>query len=88
MKENDLKKNALFTFSQFFVEDVLMILLIYSNQPIISNNFVTTLILVTRIFPFPLRKKRNGKMSILDVEISRANGKFVTTVYQWCLYSF
>ena len=87
MKENDLK-NALFTFSQFFVEDVLMILLIYSNQPIISNNFVTTLILVTRIYPFHLRKKRNGKMSILDVEISRANGKFVTTVYQWCLYSF
>ena len=60
---------------------MLIIFLFYSNQPIISKNFVTTLILVTRIFPFHLRKKKNGKMSFLDVEISRENGKFVTAVY-------
>ena len=60
---------------------MLMIFLFHSNQPIIEN-FVTTLILVTRICPFYLRKKKNDKMSFLDVEISRENGKFVTTVYR------
>ena len=68
-------------FKPVFIEDMLMIFLFYSNQPIISKTFVTTLILVTRICPFHLRKK-DGKISFLDVEISRENGKFVTTVYR------
>ena len=64
-----------------------MIFLLYSNQLIISKNFVTTLILVSRICPFHLRKKKNGKMSYLDVEISLENGKFVTTVYRLPTFS-
>ena len=60
---------------------MLMKFLFYSNQPIIPKNFVTTLILATRICRFHFRKKKSGKMSFLDVEISRENGKFVTTVY-------
>ena len=35
-----------------------------------------------RIYPFHLRKKKNGNMSFLDVEISRENAKFLTTVYR------
>ena len=30
---------------------------------------------------FPFEEEKKGKMSFLDVEISRENGKFVTTVY-------
>ena len=71
--------NALLNLNQFFVEDMLMMFLFYSNQPIIPKNFVTTLILVTRICHFYLRKKKNGKMSFLGVEISRETGKFVAT---------
>ena len=58
-----------------------MLFLSYLNQPIITKNFATTLILVTRICPFLLRKRKNGKISFLDVEVSRENGKYVTTVY-------
>ena len=59
-----------------------MIFLFYLNQLIISKNVVTTLILVTRMCPFHLRKRKNGKMSFLDVEISQENGKLVATVYR------
>ena len=45
-------KNALLNLSQVFTEGMLMIFLFYSSQPIISKNFVTTLILVTHICPF------------------------------------
>ena len=45
-------KNALLDVSQVFIEGMLMIFLFYSNQPIISKNFETTLILVTHICPF------------------------------------
>ena len=31
---------------------------------------------------FSFEEEKNGKMSFLDVEISRENGKFVTTVYR------
>ena len=51
-------KNTLLNLNQFFIEGMLMIFLFYSNQLIISKNFVTTLILVTRICPFNLRKKK------------------------------
>ena len=61
---------------------MLMIFLFYLNQLIISKNVVTTLILVTRMCPFHLRKRKNGKMSFLDVEISQENGKLVATVYR------
>ena len=61
---------------------MLMIFLVYLNQLIISKNVVTTLILVTRMCPFHLRKRKNGKMSFLDVEISQENGKLVATVYR------
>ena len=49
----DLRLSELvgFLISWFFIEDML-IFLFYSNQPIISKNFVTTLILVIRTCPF------------------------------------
>ena len=31
---------------------------------------------------FSFEEEKNGKISFLDVEISRENGKFVTTVYR------
>ena len=37
---------------------ILVIFLFYLNQPIISKNFATTLIIVTRKCPFHLRKKK------------------------------
>ena len=81
MKENGLK-NTLLNLNQFFV-DVLIIFLFYSNQPIISKKFVTTLILVTQICPFHLKQKKTWyKMSFLDAKILRGNGKFVGTVYR------
>ena len=43
---------------------------------------MTTLILINRICSFHLSKEKNGKMSVLDEEISGENGKFVTTVYR------
>ena len=51
-------KNALLNLNQFFIKDMLMIFFFHSNQPIISKNFVTTLILVTQISPFHLRMKK------------------------------
>ena len=33
-------------------------------------------------FVFVFEKEKNGKISFLDIEISRENGKFVTTVYR------
>ena len=75
-KEKGLK-NALLYLNQFFIEDMLMIFLIYSNQPIISNIFVTK-----PNMSFSFEKEKNGKMSFLDVEISRENGKLVTTAYR------
>ena len=41
-------KNSFLNLNQFLIEDILMIFLFYSNQPIISKNFVTTLILANR----------------------------------------
>ena len=40
--------NSFLNLNQFFIEDILMIFLFYLNQPIISKNFVTTLILANR----------------------------------------
>ena len=58
------------------MEDMLIIFLLYSSQPIILKNFLTTSILVTRIYPFHFNKK-NRKKSFLDVEISGENKKLV-----------
>ena len=85
-KKNGLK-NVLLNLNQFFIEDMLMVFLFYSNQLIISKNFITTLILITRICPFSFEEEKNGKMSFLDVEISQENGKFVTTVYRKSTFS-
>ena len=57
-------QNALLNLNQFFIEDMLMIFLLYSNQLITSKNFLTTLILVTRICPFHLRKKKMVKCPV------------------------
>ena len=88
MKENGLK-NAPLNLNQAFIEDMLMIFLFYSDQPIISKNFLTTLILVTQTCPLRLKqkKKKNDKMSFLDVEISRENATFVTTIYRQPTFS-
>ena len=80
MKENGLN-NALLYLNQFFIEDMFMTFLFYSNQPIISKNFETTLILVTE-YVLVIRERKSDKLSFLDVEISRQNSKFVTTVYR------
>ena len=88
MKENGLK-NAPLNLNQVFIDDMLMIFLFYSDQPIISKNFLTTLILVTQTCPLRLKqkKKKNDKMSFLDVEISRENATFVTTIYRQPTFS-
>ena len=65
---------------------MLMIFLFYSNQPIISKNPITALILVTQLYPFHFRKRKNDKMSFVDIEILRENGKFVTTVYHKSIF--
>ena len=44
-------------FYRGYVDDIF---LFYSNQPIISKNFVTTLILVTRMCPIHLRVKKRS----------------------------
>ena len=69
MKKNGLK-NALLNLNQFFIEDMLMIFLFYSNQLIISKNFVTTLIFVNRICPFHLRKKKMVKCPFHERKLS------------------
>ena len=53
-----------------------------SNRLNNSRNFVIILMLVIQTCLFPLNKKKNGKLSLLDIEVSRENGKFVTTVYR------
>ena len=45
-------------FKPAFYRDMLMIFLFFPNQPIISKNFVTILMLVTQTCPFLLRKKK------------------------------
>ena len=50
-------KNALLNLNQFFIEDMLMLFMFYLNQLIVLKNFLTSLKLVTRIYPFHLREK-------------------------------
>ena len=55
----------------FFVGDMLMIFLSYSNQQIVSKHFMATVIFVTLICPFYLRKNKiKHKMTFLDVGMS------------------
>ena len=68
--------------NQFFTEDMLMTYLFSTIRLSTSRNFVIILILVIQTFLFPLNKKKNGNLSLLDVEVSREKGKFVTTVYR------
>ena len=58
-----------------------MTYLFSSNRLNTSRNFVI-LILVIQTCLFPLKKKKNRKLSFLDVKVSREKGKFVTTVYR------
>ena len=80
MKSNGLN-SVLRNLNQFFTEDMLMTFLFSSNRLNSSRNFVIILLLVIQTFLFPLNKK-NGKLSFLDVEVSREKGKFVTAVYK------
>ena len=59
-----------------------MTFLFSSNRLKTSRNFVIILIFVIQTCLSPLNKKKNGKLSFLDIEVSRENGKFVTTVYR------
>ena len=68
--------------NQFFTEDMLMTYLFSTIRLSTSRNFVIILILVIQTFLFPLNKKKNGNLSLLNVEVSREKGKFVTTVYR------
>ena len=67
--------------NQFFIEDMFKIFLFYSYQPIILRNFVSPLILITRICIFTYEKEKNDKISFLNIEILRGNSKFVTTFF-------
>ena len=59
-----------------------MIILFDFNQRDISQNFMHILIHVILVCLLHLNKKKNGKLLFLDVEVSRQQGKFVTTVYR------
>ena len=43
---------------------------------------IITLILVIQACLSPLNRRKNGKLSFLDIEVPRKKGKFVTTVYR------
>ena len=81
-----MKSNALNigqrNLNQFFTEDILMTFLFSLNRLNTSRNFVSILILVIQTCLFSLNKKKYGKLSFLDIEVSREKGKFVTTVYR------
>ena len=62
--------------------NMLMTFLFFSNRLNTSRNFVIISILVIQTCLFPLNKKKNGKLSFLDIEVSREKGRFVTTVYR------
>ena len=64
-----------------------MIFLLYSNQPIVSKNSVTTLTLVTQICPFHLRKKKRTENLFFRCRNLTKNGEFVTTVYRKLTFS-
>ena len=61
-------EKCLLNINQLFTEDMLITFLFYSNQPIISKNFVPTLITCHPNMSFSFEKERNSKMSFLDVE--------------------
>ena len=56
-KKNDLK-NALLNLNQFFIEDVLIIFLFYSNQLIISKYFVNIFISGKKIVKYPFQMQK------------------------------
>ena len=58
-----------------------------SNRLNTPRNFVTTLILVIQNMSFSFEQKKNGKLSLLDIKVSREKGKFVTTVYRKPIFS-
>ena len=59
-----------------------MTFLFSSNRVKTSRNFVIILKFVIQTCLSPLNRKKNGKLSFLDIEVSWKNGKFVTTVYR------
>ena len=61
---------------------MLITFLFSSNWLNTSRNFAIILMLVSQTCLFPSNKKSNGKLSLLDIEVSRGKAKFVTTVYR------
>ena len=54
-----------------------------SSVTVISRGvFIITLILVIQTCLSPLNRRKNGKLSFLDIEVPRKKGKFRTTVYR------
>ena len=72
---NSTQKNL----NQFFTEDILIA---FSNWLNTSRNFVIILIIVILTCLFNLNKKKNGKLPFLDIEKSKENRKFVTTIFR------
>ena len=59
-----------------------MIFLFYSDHKTISLNFVIILTNVISNMNFTFEQEKNGKLSFLDVEVSRDGNTFVTSVYR------
>ena len=70
------------TSNLFITEDMFLIFLFYSSHRNIPQNFMHILMHVVLTCLFHLSKKKNGKLSFLDAEVSRKQSKFVTTVYR------
>ena len=70
------------TSNLFITEDMFMIFLFYSSHRNFPQNFMHILMHVVLTCLFHLSKKKNGKLSFLDAEVSRKQSKFVTTVYR------
>ena len=77
LKWNGLN-SALTNSNQFFREDMLIIFSFYLNQLNISQNLMHISI---SNMSFSFEQEVNGKLPFIDVEESRQQGKFVTTVY-------
>ena len=52
-----------------------------TNRLNTSRNIAIILIFAIQTCLFPFNKKKNGKLSFLDIEVSQKKGKFVATVY-------
>ena len=80
MKWNGLN-SAQRNLNEFFTEDMLMTFFFSTNRLNTSRNIAIILIFAIQTCLFPFNKKKNGKLSFLDIEVSQKKGKFVATVY-------